>query len=183
MSFRSSVASSVVSNKTSEQARQPGGKYAGIRPAQPRNNKLKPGEYIIEFVRTYKSRTEGTFMFDAKVIEVISGGSSATQEGETALGLINIAGKSYDIGMPVLVSLTMSLCNCETQEQLNAEEPEWDLLLDALCEEERGTSSQFGLNPSKDRKVWVRCWHSTKADKNGEPYQNFEFRPHSEDGK
>jgi hypothetical protein len=181
MSFRNATSSKSAATPNQNQGRT--NKYAAIRPAQPRNNKIKPGEYIFEFVRTYKSRTEGTFMFDGKIVELLEGGDKATQAGEVALGLINIAGKSYDIGMPVLVSLTMALCGCETQEQLNAEEPEWDLLLDALCEEERGTSSEYGLNPAAGKRVWMRCWHSQKLDKEGNPYQNFEFRAHFEDGK
>lgn len=183
MSFRNSVQTSNAQSAAAapQGNRQPGGRYAAIRAAQPKNSKLKKGEYILEFERTYKSRTESTFMFDAKVVELLHGNAESTQAGEHALGLINIGGRSYDAGMPVVKSIVMALCAAESDEQLDQEEPEWDLLLDALCEEERGTSSKFGPNPAKGHKVWCRCWYSTATDKNGAPYQNFEFRPHFED--
>ena len=175
MAFRNSVAApSTAASGAKSDARQPGGKYAGIKPARAQNPKFEPGEYIIEFVRTYKSRTEGTFMFDAKVIARLS--SVGTRVEDVALGLINIAGKSYDIGMPLLVSLTMALCGCTTQDQLNREEPDWDYLVDALCDDERGTSSDYGSNPAQGKRVHMRCWHSQNTDKQGNHYQNFEFR-------
>jgi len=148
----------------------PGGRYAGIKAAQPSAEKLKRGQYIIEFVRSAASRTGSTLMLYVKVIEN-NEDPAATRIGEEALVMINTGGKSYDSGMSRVKQLTVAVCDCADDDELDVEEPDWGDLIDAMFGEAEGVKA-FGANPLAGKQVYCTIQHSTSLDENGEPYQN-----------
>jgi hypothetical protein len=151
----------------------PGGRYAGIRPAMPTTDLLKAGEYVLELVTGKGSRKGTTAIIKCKVLE--AAGDGATQPGpDVRQFMINFGGKAFDTGIARLVSLCMAICNCETLEQLAAEEPHYDELIDLLCGK-RENSEYYGGDPAAGRKIWAKGWNSAALSSRGEPFVNWEF--------
>lgn len=152
----------------------PGGRYAGIRPPAESADMLKGNaEYVLELVTTKGSRNGQTAIVRCKVLE--AAGEGATQPGPDVRQLmINFGGKAFDTGIARLVSLAMAICGCATLEQLAAEEPHYDELIDLLCGK-RAQSEHYGSDPAAGRKIWAKGWNSTALSSRGDPFVNWEF--------
>lgn len=150
-----------------------GGRYAGIRPRAAGPEKVRAGEYVQEGVKHYLSRSGGTIMIEVLVRQA-EGEKATAPSDNPRLVMLNFAGKSYDSGIERVVQLAMAICNCETIEQFNAEEPHWDELVDILCGK-RTQSEHYPEQPLVGRKFWARGRNATRIGDDGEPFINWHF--------
>jgi hypothetical protein len=88
--------------------------------------------------------------------------------------MINFGGNAFDTGMARVLSLAMAICNCETLVQLQADEPNYDELMDLICGQ-RVDSKIYGENPFAGRKIWARGYNSATLSQRGDPFVNWEF--------
>jgi hypothetical protein len=172
MAFKNSTGAAV-SVPVAGSAKPIGGRYAGIRPPTAGVEMAKAGEYVFEGVDTKGSRKGATALIQAKVIQSTGDGCTPVSDKTVRL-MINFGGNAFDVGSARLVALAMALCNCETVEQLAAEEPHYDELIDLLCGA-RVQSEHYGENPIAGRKFWARGWYSEALSKKGDPFVNWEF--------
>jgi len=151
----------------------PGGRYSAIRPRAAGPDKLKQGEYVLEGVSTALSRKGGTVLIQAKV-KKCEGKDATAPSDATKLVMLNFVGNSADAGLARLVQLAMALCNCETVEQMNEEQPHWEDLVDLLCCKIR-KSEHYPENPIAGNVFYARGKNSTTLGGDGEPFVNWDF--------
>lgn len=162
------------------------GRYAGIRMASDRGpDKIKQGDYIIEFVRSGASRKGQTLMVTALVIDN-NDDVHATKNGEQGLIMINIGGDAYDIGFGTIKRLTGIVWDCETDDDLDDAEAagelkgvdgqpgDWGDFIDAMFGEANGVAV-FGQNPLAKQRVIAVIRNSAQLDEKGVPFQNVAF--------
>jgi hypothetical protein len=154
--------------------KEPGGRYAGIRPPSAGVDTLKAGEYILELKSCKKSRKGTTALIDCVVLESATPEGSQPDPSQVKTMMINFGGNSFDMGMSRVLSLAMALCNCETLAQLATEEPHYDELMDLICGQ-RVDSKIYGDDPVSGRKIWARGYNSATLAQRGDPFVNWEF--------
>lgn len=183
MGFRTAATGSTAAQSAPREERKAGGRFHGIRPkaASDGSPLLTAGDYIFDFTKTKKDRKNAMLVLDGKVFE-----NSGNFEKETAAGVVGRCFLHFgEYSDEQLITLAMSVCECDTVDQLERQEPFYDVLIDALS----GVASAemfarpgekdpaFGVNPLAGVRILLKLRENRKGnlDKNGNPYLNAYF--------
>lgn len=184
MGFRTAASGGAAAAQSApREERKAGGRFHGIRPKAASDGPplLTAGDYIFDFTRTKKNRKSDGLVLDGKVFE-----NSGNFDNETAAGVVGRAFLNFgEYSDEQLVTLAMSVCDVDSAEQLERQEPFYDVLIDALS----GVASAemfcrpgekdpaFGVNPLAGIRILLKLRENRKGnlDKNGKPYLNAYF--------
>jgi hypothetical protein len=162
----------------------PGGRYAGIRSSGSRFPTFKPGRYRLEILETRaKSRNNDWFHFDAKVLDAEQTADAPPNPvGATVTGMMYIAGKGADVNLGRIKKMIMSTMGIVDDDVLDEEEPDWDVLLDAVMSDpDAEADERFGVNPLQGQFLILTAVGSGNIDeKTGTEYCNYHFEPDEE---